>query len=135
MSRLRRILLFLALLVIIWRVSKHAERPRIRSLAVTATAYNSLPAQTHPRHPNIAAWGDTLYPGMQVIAVSRDLLDTGLVHNTEVKIAGLPGTYRVLDKMNQRWRKRIDIYMGVNRDSALQWGKQEVIISWEVPAE
>lgn len=135
MLRLRRTVLLLVLLAIIWRVATHGERPRVRSLAVTATAYNSLPEQTHPLHPNIAAWGDTLYPGMQSIAVSRDLLDTGLVHNTEVRIAGLPGTYRVLDKMNRRWRKRIDIYMGLNRDSALQWGKQQVIISWEVPVK
>ena len=111
------------------------ERTELRTLAVTATAYNSLPAQTHPDHPNIAAWGDTLYPGMRVIAVSRDLLDSGLVRNTLVEIVGLPGKYRVVDKMNRRWRKRIDIYMGVNRDSALLWGKQDVEIAWEVAAD
>lgn len=135
MPRLRRIVVLLILLAIIWRMAKHGDRPQIRTLAVTATAYNSLAAQTDRDSPNVAAWGDTLYPGMRVIAVSRDLLDTGLVRNTLVEIVGLPGKYRVVDKMNRRWRKRIDIYMGLNRDSAMLWGKREVEIAWEVTAD
>ncbi len=100
------------------------------SLKVRASAYNSLRGQTD-RTPNLAAWGDRLYPGKKVIAVSRDLLTKyGLKHNTVVKIKGLPGTYRVQDKMNKRFRKKIDIYMGNDRRKALRWGRRNVTIMW-----
>jgi 3D (Asp-Asp-Asp) domain-containing protein len=48
-----------------------------------------------------------------------------------VKIEGLSGWCRVLGKINKRWTKKIDLYMGLDRDSALQWGRREVWISWE----
>ncbi len=61
-----------------------------RTLVVTATAYNSLPEQTDA-DPHLAAWGDSLAPGMKVIAVSRDLIPVGLDRRTPVKIEGFPG--------------------------------------------
>ncbi len=100
------------------------------SLEVTATAYTSHTAETNAQ-PNLAAWGDRLEPGMRAIAVSRDLLNMGLTHGTEVEIEGLPGTYRVLDKMNARWHKRIDIYMGKDIAAAREWGRQKVTIYWQ----
>ena len=99
------------------------------SLVVMATAYNSVPEQTNAQ-PNLAAWGDSLEPGMRVIAVSRDLIALGLDHGTRVSIEGLPGEYRVLDKMNRRWEKRIDIYMGNDVQAAHAWGVRQVRISW-----
>lgn len=102
------------------------------SALVTATAYNSLKYQTSS-NPNITAFGDSLKPGLKYIAVSRDLLNIGLKHNTPVKIEGLTGVYLVKDKMHSRWRKRIDIYMGINVDSALQWGKKQVCIDYGIP--
>ncbi len=104
----------------------------VKVMQVTATAYNSIGSQTHPDHENITAWGDTLEPGMKCIAVSRDLIPEGLGYDTKVKIDGLPGTYRVLDKMSRRWTQRIDIYMGNDVDAALDWGAQQVTISWKV---
>lgn len=104
-----------------------------KSMEVTASAYNSLAAQTHNDHPALTAWGDTLKPGMKAIAVSRDLIDSGLVYGTKVKIEGLDGTYVVRDKMNKRWTKKIDIYMGVSRQKAINWGKKKVTIRWEKP--
>lgn len=104
-----------------------------KSMEVTASAYNSLAAQTHKDHPALTAWGDTLKPGMKAIAVSRDLIDSGLVYGTEVKIEGLDGTYVVRDKMNKRWTKKIDIYMGVSQQKAKNWGKKKVTIRWEKP--
>lgn len=86
-----------------------------KSMEVTVSAYNSTAAQTDGQ-PNLAAWGDTLAPGMKAIAVSRDLVGLGLNHNTQVKIEGLKGIYLVKDKMHQRWRKKIDLYMGTNID-------------------
>ncbi len=101
-----------------------------RSLVVTATAYNSLPAQT-VGDPTQTAWGDSLKPGMKAIAVSRDLLELGLEHETLVTIEGLPGQYRVLDKMAARWSRKIDIYMGEDVQAAREWGKRQVTIRWK----
>jgi len=99
-------------------------------LRVTATAYTSHGAQTD-KTPFLAAWNNHIRPGMKVIAVSRDLLSKyGLRNGSRVRIAGLPGTYRVRDKMNKRYKKRIDIYMGLNRRKALRWGRRSVILYW-----
>ena len=62
-------------------------------LQVTASAYNSVRAQTND-DPTLTAWGDRLRPGMKAIAVSRDLLDLGLTHGVRVRIEGLRGEYR-----------------------------------------
>jgi 3D (Asp-Asp-Asp) domain-containing protein len=96
---------------------------------VTSTAYNSLPDQTDG-HPSLGAWGDQLRPGMKAIAVSQDLLEIGLSRGTPVRIEGLPGEYRVLDKMHSQWRKRIDIYMGRDVGAAREWGRRQVRIHW-----
>lgn len=106
------------------------QRTEKVTLEVTATAYNSLPSQTHRHHPSITAWGDTLKPGMKAIAVSRDLITEGLTYGTEVTIEGLEGTYVVMDKMNKRWKKKIDIYMGINEEKAREWGVKKVKITW-----
>jgi len=98
-----------------------------RTLSLTATAYNSVPEQTNSE-PNIAAWGDSIAPGMKIIAVSRDLLEMGLTRGSEVEIEGFPGTFRVLDKMGRRWEKRIDIYMGDDIQAARDWGVRNVQI-------
>ncbi|MEZ5476711.1 MAG: hypothetical protein R3E95_04220 [Thiolinea sp.] len=119
----------LSLLVISAAQATTADE-KSNKLRVTATAYNSLPAQTD-KTPDIAAWGDRLNPGMKVIAVSRDLLHKyGLKHKDKVRISGLEGEYQVLDKMNKRWRKKIDIYMGKDRHKALKWGRKDVTIEW-----
>lgn len=99
-------------------------------LRVTATAYTSHAAQTD-KTPFLAAWNNRLSPGMKAIAVSRDLLSIyGLRNGTKVRIAGLPGFYRVRDKMNKRYKKRIDVYMGLDRNRALRWGRRSVVIYW-----
>lgn len=103
-----------------------------RSLLVDASAFNSLPGQTDGQ-PSIAAWGDQLQPGMRAIAVSRDLLELGLTRGTRVRIEGLSGEYRVLDKMHRRWRRKIDIYMGEDVRAARRWGVRRVRIHW-IPA-
>jgi LysM repeat protein len=101
-----------------------------RKLRVTATAYSSHRAQTD-KTPFLAAWNNRIRPGMKIIAVSRDMLTRyGLRNGSKVKIGGLPGYYTVRDKMNKRFRKRIDIYMGVNRRRALRWGRRSVMLYW-----
>jgi LysM repeat protein len=109
------------------KFSKSFGRKKLR---VTATAYSSHRKQTD-KTPFLAAWNNRLRPGMKAIAVSRDMLTKyGMKNGTKVRIAGLPGYYRVKDKMNKRYRKRIDIYMGVNRRKALRWGRRSVVIYW-----
>jgi len=98
-------------------------------MEVTASAYNSVPSQTD-NQPAVAAWGDTLKPGMKSIAVSRDLIAKGLDHNTKVKIEGLDGIYLVKDKMHSRWRNKIDIYMGTDIKKAQDWGIKKLSIQY-----
>ncbi len=101
-----------------------------RKLRVTATAYSSHVGQTDST-PFLAAWNNRLRPGMKIIAVSRDMLTRyGMRNGTKVRIGGLRGFYTVRDKMNKRYRKRIDIYMGVDRRRALRWGRRSVVIYW-----
>lgn len=102
------------------------------SLTVTASAYNSLGYQTGPGDPNVTAWGDTIEPGMKVIAVSRDLIKRGLNHNTPVKIEGFDGVFLVKDKMHYRWKNKIDIYMGEDVQKARKWGRKKVKIAYQI---
>ena len=102
-----------------------------KSTKVTATAYNSTAWQTD-YNPHIGAFGDSLKPGMKYIAVSRDLFRKGMKHDTPVRIEGLKGLYLVKDRMPSRWKNRIDIYMGINVDSARQWGRKKVTIDYRV---
>lgn len=104
----------------------------LKKIKVTATAYNSLAYQTNS-NPNITAFGDSLKPGLRYIAVSRDLIDSGLVHNTEVKIQGFDSLFIVKDKMNRRWRNRIDIYMDNDIKKAKKWGKKKIYIEYCIP--
>lgn len=106
-----------------------------RAIDVTASAYNSVAWQTTSENPNIAAWGDTLVPGMKCIAVSRDLLRMGLRHNTMVKIDTFPDTFYVKDKMNRRWKNRIDIYMGLDIKKAREWGKRKLMVCYAIPID
>lgn len=102
-----------------------------KSLSVKVSAYNSVSWQTDGK-PNLAAWGDTLKPGMKCIAVSRDLIGLGLDHNTQVKIEGFDGIYLVKDKMNSRYTNKIDIFMGKDVEKAREWGNQELTIQYRV---
>ncbi len=101
-----------------------------RSLNVVATAYTSHRNQTDST-PFVAAWGNRIAPGMRIIAVSRDLVyKHGLKNGTKVRISGLPETYIVRDTMNERFRNKIDIYMGIDKRRAIRWGRRYVKLSW-----
>lgn len=99
------------------------------TICVTATAYNSLSYQTD-NNPRITAWGDTLRPGMNAIAVSRDLLKMGLDHNSKIKIEGFDSIFLIKDKMHYRWRSRIDIYMGEDVERAKKFGRKKLNIAY-----
>jgi 3D (Asp-Asp-Asp) domain-containing protein len=102
------------------------------SLVVEASAFNSVRDQTDG-HPQIAAWGARLEPGMRAVAVSRDLLEVGLDDGAEVWIEGLPGTYVVRDKMGKRWKRKVDIYFGNDVEAARDWGVRNLEIRWPAP--
>lgn len=110
------------------------EEPRYewREMTVKASAYNSVVNQTNS-NPYITAFGDSLIPGLKYIAVSRDLLNKGLRHNTPVRIEGLEGLYLVKDKMNKRYTNHIDIYMGLDLKAAKNWGRKSLKIHYQVP--
>jgi 3D (Asp-Asp-Asp) domain-containing protein len=67
---------------------------------------------------------------MRAIAVSPDLVSLGLRRGVHVRIAGLPGEWKVLDRMPSRWTRRIDLYMGRDVRAARDFGKREVRITW-----
>ncbi len=101
---------------------------------VNVSAYNSVHWQTDGE-PSVAAWGDTLKPGMKIIAISRDLMKLGFEPGTQVKIHGLEGIYEVRDKMHSRWRNKIDVYMGSDVQKAREWGMKKVKIEYRVKRE
>ena len=103
--------LILTILLGACKMEEEEDKYEWKALDVKVSAFNSVPSQTDGI-PNLAAWGDTLKPGMKCIAVSRDLIALGLDHNTKVKIEGLPGIYLVLDKMNARY-KNVSMFIWV----------------------
>jgi len=109
---------------------KIIAEPEGRKLRVIASAYTSSVKQTDST-PFIAAWGYRLTPGEKVIAVSGDLISQhGLTNGSKVRISGLDGYYTIRDKMNPRYTKHIDIYMGLDTRKALRWGRRSVTIYW-----
>ncbi|GAA5524150.1 hypothetical protein Maes01_00704 [Microbulbifer aestuariivivens] len=101
-----------------------------KTMTVDATAYNSVPGQTDS-DPWVAAWNNRLRPGDKVIAVSRDLEKHGLTNGAKVKIEGLPGTYTVRDRMNKRFKNRIDVWMEKDIKKARKWGKKKLKIAFK----
>jgi len=122
----------LFLVIFVTACKKEPVDPYVwKELTVKASAYNSLRYQTSS-NPSIAAWGDSLKPGMKCIAVSRDLIRLGLKHNTPIKIEGLDSIYLVKDKMHRRKKNQIDIYMGVDVKKAKEWGIKQLKIQYGI---
>lgn len=102
--------------------------PALHELRVSATAFNSVVAQTDAQ-PTLTASGEHLRPGLRAIAVSPDLEREGLTFGTRVEIDGY-GEWVVLDRMASRWRRKIDLYMGVDEAAARRFGERNVTIRW-----
>lgn len=126
---------FFILALFLFFSCKSDDHTKEVTITVTASAYNSVEKQTKKGNPYLTAWGDTLQAGEKAIAVSRDLIELGLDHNQEVEIEGFSGTYIVKDKMNKRWTEKIDIYMGLDEEAAIEWGRQEVQITFRTDVE
>ncbi|WP_040281956.1 3D domain-containing protein [Psychroserpens damuponensis] len=126
-----KLVVLLVILLLLSCKEEETNNYQWKTIEVTATAYNSLMYQTNS-NPHITAFGDSLKPGLKYIAVSRDLLESGLGHNTLVKVEGLEGTYLVKDKMNRRFKNKIDLYMGTDVKAAKKWGRRKVNISYRI---
>ena len=107
-----------------------AKLPRVRSVVVDATAYNSHPEQTGS-DTTLSASGVRLTHGMRAIAVSPDLAKLGLVHGKKVRIEGLPGEWIVRDRMPARWKRRVDVYLGDDVEAARHFGHRRLRIHWQ----
>lgn len=99
------------------------------STVVTATAYTSHPGQTDET-PFLTASGERLRPGMKVLAVSEDLFAAGLGFGTRVRIEGVAGEWVVLDRMPSGRRRSIDLWLGLDEQAALRFGRRQVRIDW-----
>ena len=106
-----------------------------QTVSVTASAYNATEAQTKKGNIGLTAWGHQLQLGDRVIAVSRDLIAEGVGNGARVRIEGLDGVWIVRDKMNKRWTRKIDIFMGDDVRAAREWGVREVTIRWRPPPD
>ena len=126
---------FILLAVLLLGCKKEpAPKYEWKTIRVTATAYNSTVHQTEG-DPFIGAFGDSLKPGMKCIAVSRDLYRLGLRKDTFVYIEGLKGIYLVKDRMHERWKNKIDIYMGTDIIAAKRWGRKKVNIHYRAKVD
>ena len=122
------------LVLFLFACSAEEKAPNTKCIKVKASAYNSVPYQTRPGSSgDITAWGDTLVDSIPSIAISRDLLDSGLVYGTMVKIHGYTQNFIVNDKMNKRYTKRIDIHFGKDIKAARKFGVKRLNICWQIP--
>jgi len=99
----------------------------LKIILVTATIYHATPEQTDST-PDITASNKKIDISNPIkhrwIAVSRDLEAKGLTFGVRVCVTGagdLDGIWTVQDRMNKRWKNRIDFL--VNED--LKGGKWE----------
>ena len=114
------------------------------AIKVTATAYTSHKGQTD-KTPFLAAWNNKLHPVRDAysskkkgwikgaIAISRDLQKKYGITNGSIVILKkknkILGAFRVKDKMNKRFTKKIDIYFGLDKKRALKWGVKKLTLS------
>ena len=98
----------------------------VRTTPVTLTAYSSTPDQCDSS-PHITASNKPVRRG--IIAVSNDIMkELGIGFGQRVLIPG-HGVFQVQDKMNPRWRRRVDIWHD-DREAARLFGKQKGTILW-----
>lgn len=94
---------------------------------VTATIYHADPRQTNEDYLTTASLKtiNSQSPGShRWLAVSRDLEPLGFVFGAQVCVEGageMDGIWTVEDRMNKRWKKRIDFLV----DYEIKGGKWE----------
>jgi len=99
-----------------------------RGNAVTVTAYNSEPGQTDSS-PCQGAHGRVCGRDWGVVAISRDLERHFPPHSKLCLSGGIDGCFTVLDRMNPRWHRKVDIYVGKSRKEAYRVGHRTAVIT------
>lgn len=90
----------------------------VREDKVTVTAYNSVPEQTDAT-PCIGAQGTDI---CKIYEAGENVCAANFVPlGTKIEVEGL-GTCVVRDRMNARYHKRVDWYMGMDISAARQFG-------------
>ncbi len=90
-------------------------------IKVDVTAYNAEKGQTDDS-PFTTASNQRVREG--IIAISRDLEeDYGLSFGDKVFLVGI-GVFEVQDRMNRRWKRKVDIFMWSKKE-ALKFGRKE----------
>lgn len=123
----RRIILML--ITSTWLSVAWGQGAEYRSTRVMVTAYNAVPDQTDDT-PWLGACNIRLKLKDRPIAVSRDLFKQGLDCGTEVALEGEQENYVVMDKMNARYTRRIDLFMGKDVNGARAFGTDRLRIWW-----
>lgn len=102
-------------------------------MTVVATIYHADPAQTNADYLTTASLktiNEANPQGHRWIAVSRDLEPHGFVFGARVCVEGagqFDGEWTVEDRMNRRWKKRIDFL--VNKDvKGGKWNNVKITI-------
>lgn len=113
---------------------KENKELNLNSKSVKISAYTSHENQTDDS-PFVAAWNNKLSPSKhkkRIIAVSRDLLKDGLEDGEKVilKFENKMYLVEVRDKMNKRWRDKVDLYFGVDHEAAMKFGVKQGKIIW-----
>lgn len=92
----------------------------VRYIPVVVTAYNPIECQTDST-PYLTASNKPVRPG--IVALSRDLEEEiGFVFGDTVVLEGL-GSFIFEDRMNKRWKRRVDILMS-SREDAKKFGRK-----------
>ncbi len=102
------------------RLPQANERPAKYVIKVPVTAYSSTPDQTDDT-PFITARGTMVRPGI----VAANFLPFGAMIRMPSHFGNQ--VFVVEDRMNQRYDKRVDIWME-SRQQAKQWGLRQVAI-------
>jgi 3D (Asp-Asp-Asp) domain-containing protein len=91
---------------------------------VTITAYTPRPQECDST-PYTTAFMTKVREG--IVGLSRDLeSDFGFKHSDEITLHGF-GTFVFEDRMNKRWKRRVDVFM-FSLKEARQFGKQNSFI-------
>jgi len=108
----------------------------LTTIVVTATIYHADPAQCNADYLTTASLktiNEKNPQGHRWIAVSRDLEKHGFVFGTKVCVenaGSFDGVWTVEDRMNKRWKNRIDFL--VNKDvKGGKWNKVKLTIIYE----
>ena len=97
------------------------------SASITTRRFEELPGAPGPMPAALTAdWLRQAFP-----LVRRVDIEVG-VSERVWDLSGMQGAgeWVLLDRMHSRWRRKIDVYMGVDEARALEFGERKVRIRW-----